>query len=77
MICYFYRVILNVCSEARVWERLKYEVPTVVQPVYNKWDKFKFVYERILTVMMDYNQVIEGKINLNTCYMYVHACTYI
>lgn len=65
MICYCYRVILSVCHEARVWERLKYDVPTVIQSVYNKWDKLKFVYESVLTVVMDYNQIIEGEIHLN------------
>jgi hypothetical protein len=61
--------MLNVCREAREWERLKYGVPSVIQSVYNKWDKLKFVYERVFTVVMDYNQVIEGKINLKMYYM--------
>jgi dynein heavy chain len=51
-----------VCHEAIIWDRLKYDIPAVVQPVYNKWDKLKFVYENVLTVVMDYNQVIEGKL---------------
>jgi hypothetical protein len=51
-----------VCHEARIWDRMKYDIPTVVQPVYNKWDEFKFLYESVLTVVMDYNQVIEGKL---------------
>jgi hypothetical protein len=67
----FYRIILNVCHEARVWERLKYEVPAVIQPVYNKWDQLKLKYETVLTIVMDYNQVIEGKIYLNVQYMHV------
>jgi hypothetical protein len=72
MVCYFYRIILDVCCEAKQWERLKYGVPSVVQSVYNKWDKLKFVYERVLTTVMHYNQIKEGKINLNI-YMY-YAC---
>ncbi|PNF16790.1 hypothetical protein B7P43_G00884 [Cryptotermes secundus] len=56
----FDRVVGNICHEARIWERMKYDIPTVVQSVYNKWDKLKFVYESVLTVVMDYNQVIEA-----------------
>jgi hypothetical protein len=72
---------LNVCNEARVWERLKYDIPVVIQPVYKKWDQLKFMYETVLTIVLDYNQVIEGKIYLNMHYMHVcvmpayHMCT--
>ncbi|KAJ4429794.1 hypothetical protein ANN_21998 [Periplaneta americana] len=55
----FDRVILNVCREATTWQQLKFDVPTIIQHVYTKWEKLKFVYENVLTVAMDYNHVIE------------------
>ncbi|KAJ9574123.1 hypothetical protein L9F63_008537, partial [Diploptera punctata] len=56
----FDRVLLNVCREAEYWQRLKFEVPTVISTVYNKWSSLKLLYERVLTVVMDYNRVIEA-----------------
>jgi hypothetical protein len=65
----FYRIILNVCYEASFWERLNYEVPAVIHSVYNKWDQLKLKYETVLTLVVEYNKVIEGKIYLNVHYM--------
>ena len=67
----FYRIVLNVCYEARFWERLNCEVPAVIQSVYNKWDQLKLKYETVLTIVVEYNKVIEGKIYLNMHYMHV------
>jgi hypothetical protein len=68
----FYRILLNACYEARFWERLNYEVPAVIQSFYNKWDQLKLKYETVLTIVVDYNKVIEGKIYFNMHYM--HMC---
>lgn len=51
---------------------MSYEVPAVIQSVYNKWGQLKLKYETVLTIVVDYNKVIEGKIYFNLHYM--HMC---
>ena len=57
-----FRLILDVCQETEVWERLKFEVPAVISGLYKKWRALKLLYETVLTVVLDYNKVIEGKV---------------
>lgn len=46
------------CHEAKYWELLEIEVPFCIKQIYMKYDDYKLIYQKVLTVVMDYNKII-------------------
>lgn len=55
---YIYRQLLPICHETEYWVLLQMEIPFQVKKIYAKYDTLRLVYEKVLTVVMDYNRII-------------------
>nr|CAD7455962.1 unnamed protein product [Timema tahoe] len=54
----FDRKLLIVCRESKFWDMMSFDIPNNVQQVYYKWENIKYVYESVLQVVRDYNNII-------------------
>lgn len=58
--CNIDRQILTICEEARYFELLKFKTPLDINKVYSKHKSIKFVYESVVTVVLDYNKILSA-----------------
>lgn len=56
--CNIDRGILELCEEARYFEMLGMGVPVHINQIYSKFTTIRFVYESVLTVVLDYNKIL-------------------
>lgn len=54
----FDRSILEICTEAKHWESLEFDIPTHIKSIYMKFENVQFVFESVMTVVIDYNRII-------------------
>lgn len=54
------RSILDICTEARHWESLEFDIPTHIKSLYLKYENVQYVYESVMTVVIDYNRIISS-----------------
>nr|XP_046242172.1 dynein axonemal heavy chain 2 isoform X2 [Scatophagus argus] len=50
--------ILNLFSEIEYWDRLKYEIPPCVRPIYQRRESLKTLRESALLLIRNYNRII-------------------
>lgn len=58
--CNIDRDVLDLCEEAKMFETLGFGVPVHINQVYSKYTNIKFVYENVLTVVLDYNRILSA-----------------
>ncbi|XP_071050357.1 dynein axonemal heavy chain 2 isoform X2 [Onthophagus taurus] len=56
--CNVDRVIINTIFELKCWLNMGYEVPPHVVPLAKREETIRFIYENVLSVVMDYNKII-------------------
>lgn len=65
--------ILNMCEEAKYWTMWSFKIPIPIQIIYDKWRTLKFVFESVLSVVLAYNKIMEGRWRVLSC---CHTYTY-
>lgn len=58
--CNIDRSLLEICEEARYFEMLGFTIPVNVNQVYSKYKTIKLVYESVMTVVLDYNKILDA-----------------
>ncbi|KAL0267127.1 UNVERIFIED_CONTAM: hypothetical protein PYX00_009482 [Menopon gallinae] len=54
----FDRFCLNLADECQYWILLGFELPHPATQFFNKWKEVRILYEQVLTVVLDYNNII-------------------
>lgn len=53
-------VILELCDESKYFLLLGYDLPTNINKVFSKHTTIKFVFDSVVTVVLDYNRILSA-----------------